>query len=172
MENFDNLIKELYTKSYLGKCKHFNAANRNKIYKNRTGLPVILINITIGSVLFADISKTLPEYIKWISALLAFAAAILSGFSTYFNYQKRFEMHNNIANRFLNIEHNLNKIYQKYKMNKIEIDDALIAIEELDEKYQSIVKESIPFPTNKEDFKHALDTMLIKKENNLNTLLN
>lgn len=170
MEHFDNLIKELYSKTYLGKCKHFHAANRNKVYKNRAGLPAILIIITLGSVLFADISKSVPDYIKWISAFLAFGAALLSGFQTYFDYQKRFEMHNNIANKFLSIEHNLYKLNQKILMNKIEFDDALTYFDELDEKYQSFVLESIPFPTNKSDFVHALNSMNLKKEKDINSL--
>lgn len=171
MENFENLIRELYSKAYLGKCKHFNAARRFKVYKNRTGLPAILINVTLGSVLFADLSNAVPDYIKWLSAFLAFAAALLSGFQTFFNYQKRFEMHSKFGNEMLNIEHKLYKLYQKFKLEKIGIDDALTQYDQLDDHYQSIINESSAFPTQQKDFESALKTKNLKMEKHKDSLL-
>ncbi|WP_183564680.1 SLATT domain-containing protein [Mucilaginibacter sp. SP1R1] len=171
MENLELLLKELYTKAYLGKCKNYNAAGRFKKYKNATGLPGILVNITLGSVLFADISKTIPDYIKWIAAFLSFTAALLTGFQTYFNYQKRLEMHDKLGNDFLYIEHEVYKLYQKFKMNKSSVDETLKQYDFFDDKYQQILKKSSGFPTNKKDFESALRSKRIKKENDSLSIL-
>lgn len=168
MGHFDHLFKELYTRAYLGKTKHFKAAARFESRRVQTGIPIILINILLGSILFANISATIPDLVKWISA---FIAAIFGGIQAYFDYQKKVEMHNIIANKYLNIEHNLNKLYNKLLASKIDLDEALHVFDELDEKYLSVVAESIPFPTNKRDFKHALQTMNTKKNKEEKTLL-
>jgi hypothetical protein len=171
MEPIEVLLKELYTKTYIGKCKNYRAAERYKNFKNATGLPGILVNIILGSVLFADISKTLPNCIKWVAAFFSFIAALLGGFQTYFNYQKRLEMHEKLGNDFLFIEHETYKAYQKYTLGKFSTDAILEKYDFLDAKYQQILKKSAGFPTNNNDFKHALMSKRKKKESDPQSIL-
>jgi len=64
-------VKELRVDVLYGKKKHFNAADRKQQWNIRLGLPVVLINIIVGSLLFAILSDEVPDWSKWVGAFLA-----------------------------------------------------------------------------------------------------
>ena len=101
------LIDELRTDAKIGKGKHFNASRRKISSHNRVGIPVVLINIFIGTVMIALLTnKTNNDFLALIAALLAFLAASLSGTQTFFNFHKVAEGHSSVGNRYLKISRN------------------------------------------------------------------
>ena len=52
MQNSTDKLKRIKIDSLYGKKKHFNAADRHETYHYRIGIPLIIINILTGSILF------------------------------------------------------------------------------------------------------------------------
>src|SRR5690606_31298684 len=98
------LLDELRTDAKIGKSKHFNASRRKITLNNWIGIPVIVINVFVGTVIVALLSDgTDKQNIAIISSILAFAAASLSALQTFFNFHKAAEGNSSVGNRYLKI---------------------------------------------------------------------
>jgi len=167
----NDLIKELYTKAYIGKSNHYFAASRNRLLNTFTGLPAIIINIILGSILFVDLSVVLPDIIKWTGALVAFFAAFLSGIQTFFNYQRNFEAHRKVAGMLLKIQDHCNYLHKRYNDNVINIQTAYEELKEINDEYFKIISDAEAFPTKKRDYKKSIKQVQRKRKNDPNGLL-
>jgi hypothetical protein len=96
-------VEELCRNCNIGKYRHFNAAARAKRLNDSLGIPVVAINIVLGSVFFVALSQDLPAIAKWGGGFLALTAALISGIATFFNFGKQFEGHRGIANKYVNL---------------------------------------------------------------------
>jgi len=151
------LSYELSRNSYIGKYKHFIAARRFKNYYNFLGILTTIISIFLGSLFFLTISKDLPAYSKWIGALLALLAAVSSGIQTFFNFNKTFEAHRKIANKYLKIAVDIQLIIATYEDKLIDSEELQSKYTKLKESYDQINIEAESFLTSKKDFSRALD---------------
>ena len=167
----NSLIKELYTKSYIGKSNHYFAANRNRLYHTLTGFPAIIINVILGSILFADLRKVVPDLVKWCGALLSFLAAFLGGFQTFFNYKHNFQGHRKIARQLLGIQDQCNYLHKKYADNVITLPNAYKELKELNDKYLKVITDAEAFPTRPQDYQNSLKNVEQKRKKNPNGLL-
>lgn len=147
--------KELRVDALYGKKKHFNAADRKQQWNVRLGLPVVLINIIVGSLLFAIISDEVPDWGKWTGAFLALIAAACSGVQTFFSYPKIIEGHRNVANRYLSVAKESARIIAYFEDNQIDIADLRKQLEELAHTYDQVNLDAQAFTTNDKDFEKA-----------------
>ncbi|RYX92093.1 SLATT domain-containing protein, partial [bacterium] len=67
------------------------------------GIPLIIINVITGSVLFYVLTEGANDWVKFVPLWLTLIAALLSSFQTYLNLPRRVEGHRKIANRYLSI---------------------------------------------------------------------
>lgn len=101
-----DFLENLRRNAQLAKHKHFAAADRNRHYNSWFGVPVIIINLLLGSLLLASLlpgNNVISTWIGISGAILAFIAAVLSALQTLFHFQKRFESHSRIANQYLTV---------------------------------------------------------------------
>ena len=89
MKNIKNTIKKIKVDALYGKKKHFNAADRKEKYHYWIGVPLVIINILAGSILFYVLTDGVDNWVKYIPLVLALIAALLSGFQTFLNLQKK-----------------------------------------------------------------------------------
>ncbi|BBB30214.1 SLATT domain-containing protein [Neptunomonas japonica] len=151
-----NLLDELRTDAKLGKDKHFNASRRKMKLHNWVGIPVIVINVLIGTVIVSLLSDgTADQWIGISSAVLAFMAASLSALQTFFNFHKAAEGHSSVGNRYLKISRNCKKVLRKHQDIPFSPEDLWKQAEAIQSEYLEINTESEAFPTSDGDLNKA-----------------
>lgn len=148
------LIDELRTDAKIGKSKHFNASRRKIGLHNWVGIPVIVINVFIGTVIVAllsDENKSLAIF----SAVLAFIAASLSALQTFFNFHKAAEGHGSVGNRYLKISRHCKKLLRKHQDIPFSSEALWAEVEAIQNEYLEINIEAEAFPTTDKDLKNA-----------------
>ena len=150
------LIDELRTDAKLGKSKHFNASNRKIGLHNWVGIPVILINVFIGTVIVALLSDgNGNKNLAIFSAILAFSAASLSAMQTFFNFHKAAEGHSSVGNRYLRISRNCKRLLRKHQDMPFTPEELWQEAEAIQNEYLEINIEAEAFPTSNKDLKNA-----------------
>jgi hypothetical protein len=155
MNNTTEKLRRIKVDALYGKKKHFNAADRNEKNHYWIGIPLVIINILTGSILFYVITDGATNWIKYVPLFLALISALLSGFQTYLNLQKQVERHRRIGNRYLSIMKKCDRL-QGYIADKVITNEGLISeIENIANEIDSINTESEIYPTNNFDYEQA-----------------
>lgn len=149
------VLEQLQRNSRVNKHQHFNAAERNHLYNNLFGSFAVIINIFLGSLLFVTLSENLPATAKWVGAFLAMFAAAFSGIQTFFNFQKVFEGHRKIANSYLEIQRECERLTAMFADNLIDNEELAREVTSISSQYSRINSDSEVFPTNDSDFRKA-----------------
>ncbi|HGF4931938.1 TPA: SLATT domain-containing protein [Vibrio parahaemolyticus] len=150
------LIDELRTDAKIGKSKHFNASRRKINLHNWIGIPVIVINVFIGTVIVSLLSGGEGnEGIAIVSTILAFGAASMSALQTFFNFHKAAEGHSQVGNRYLKISRNCKKLLRKHQDMPYSVDKLWEEVEAIQNEYLEINVEAEAFPTSDGDLKQA-----------------
>lgn len=147
-------LDELGDNARLGKDKHFFAAERMKHLNIAFGLPVILINVLLGSVFF---SSVLNEEVKEIvGPALAFLAGTLVAIHTFFNFHKSMEGHRNIGNCYIEIMRRCKIVEKGFRDQKVSDEELWGRLQELTDEYHKINRNAETYPPSKSDYKKAL----------------
>jgi len=149
-------LEEICRNASLSKYRHFYAASRNKRLNNLIGVPVVIINIALGSVLFFALSEDLPTIIKWTGAFLALGAATCSGIQTFFNFSCQFEGHRAIANKYLKIAYECQGLLSRYRDGLIKLEQLSSQLKDIQHIYNLTNEEAEVFPTSEKDYNRAL----------------
>ena len=108
-----------------------------------------------GSILFYIITHGDTNWIKYFPLILALISALLSGFQTYLNFQKRVEGHRRIGNKYLSVMKKCDRL-QGYVADKAITNEGLICeIENVANETFNINIESETYPTNRYDYEQA-----------------
>ena len=156
-ENTLQRIRELRVDALYEKKKHYNAADRKAKYNLWFGIPNLVANVIVSSVLFALLAYrgSFAPIMIWIGAILSLITGILGGLQTFFKYPKVVEGHRAIASRFLAIAKECRRI-EAYILDEQMDPQALHEqLERLGRTYDDVVKDATPFLTNKKDYNLA-----------------
>lgn len=148
-------LKKIKIDALYGKKKHFNAADRKQNLHYWIGIPLVCLNVITGSVLFYVLTDGITSGLKYVPIVLAFAAAVLSAFQTYFNFDKKAEGNKRIGNRYLAIMKRCDRAaaYQADQfMSKTEF---VTMIEEIAEEMARIDQDAEAYPTKSCDYEKA-----------------
>lgn len=146
-------IKKTKVDALYGKKKHFNAADRKRRYRLWLNIPVIVFNVLLGgSLLFTLLEEASPENAKILAAIFSFAAAVMVGISTFFNFSKEIDGHRKVGNKYLEVVKKSNQLLASYKDEIISDQELVSRHEELLELNLKVNTESESFPTNKSDY--------------------
>ena len=66
MNNIKEKIKRIKIDSLYGKKKHFNAADRKENWHYWIGIPLIIVNILSGSILFYVLTEDAADWLKFV----------------------------------------------------------------------------------------------------------
>ncbi|MBK7883448.1 MAG: SLATT domain-containing protein [Chitinophagaceae bacterium] len=155
MTTLNDKIKKVKVDCLYGKKKHFNAADRVESYHYWLGIPLTIINIVTGTVLFFIFTDNTESSLKLLPIILAFIAALLSGFQTYFNFNKKVEGHRRIGNRYLSVYKSCDRLQAYISDNQIEKSETIERLENIAKEIDDINKEAEQFPTSKKDYELA-----------------
>lgn len=152
---FDTL-QQLTKNARINKHQHFSAAERNHVYHNVFGSTGIVINVVLSSLLFVTVSENLPDVAKWTSAFLAVIAAGCGAIQTFFNFQKSFEGHRKIANRYLEIQRECERLCATFVDGLIDKETLAAEVRVISKEYTRINNDAEVFPTVDRDFQRAM----------------
>ncbi|MDE5488083.1 SLATT domain-containing protein [Elizabethkingia meningoseptica] len=152
MQNLTDKLKRIKVDCLYGKKKHFNAGDRHEKIHYQIGVPLIIINVLTGSVLFYVLTDNVTNWIKFIPLVLALIAALLSGFQTYLNLPQKVEGHRRIGNRYLAVMKKCDRLQGYIADNLLSNEDIVNKLEEIAKEADDINQESEAFPTNKKDY--------------------
>ncbi len=157
-------FEEFVRNAYLSKSRHFHAATRHTAFNSWIGVPAVLINIALGSVLFRFLGEAIPKNASWIAASLALVAALLTGIQTFFNFSRMSDGHRRIGNRYTSVQKKAELLIAKFKDGLIDLQELSEEFDALFETYKQINLDGENFPTGKRDFHWALGEEHIRTE--------
>ena len=150
------ILDELRIDAKLGKSKHFSASRRKITTHNWLGIPVIVINIFIGTVIFTFLlDGNEKNYFNISAAVAAFIAASMSAVQTFFNYHKTAEGHSSVGNRYLKVSRSCKMLLRKHQDIPFTPDALWSKAEAIQQEYLDINNEAEAFPTNNKDLRNA-----------------
>lgn len=154
-------LEQLMKNCRINKHQHFHAAERNSFYNNIFGSVAIIINVFLGSMFVTlsqdlELSRNFANSLKWVSAFLAMLAATCGAIQTFFNFQKVSEGHHKIANRYLEIQRQCERILAKYSDNLIDLMQVAGEVELMERSYGQINIEAEAFPIGDRDYRKAM----------------
>lgn len=148
-------VNELRVDALYGKKKHYNAADRKGIHSLSLGIPVVIINVLLSSLLFWIISDSVPIVAKWVGAVLGLLAAGCGAVQTFLNVQKQIEGHRRVASRYLAVSKACSRLTAYYKDGSCNEDELIGRFEGLAREYDEINKDAESFPTSHKDYEKA-----------------
>lgn len=155
MENTIEKIKRIKVDTLYGKKKHFNAANRKEKYHLCLGIPLLVINVITGSVLFATLTLDTVTWIKYIPLTLTLIATLLGALQTFFNLQKKVEGHRRVGNKYLAILKRCDRLQGYIADNIISNEDVIRHLEEISQGVDTVNIEAESYPTSDKDYQLA-----------------
>ncbi len=164
------VLDKLRWNAHLGKHKHFEAGGRERKHHIKYGTPIIVINIVLGSVLFGLLSEdklsneAVANFIKWAGAALSLIAATLGGIQTFFNFEKQCIEHRAVANEYLGIARECERLIALYFDGLLNLDQLSSHIDRLNKVYAQVNMRAEGLTVSREDYKTALTVQEKKKK--------
>jgi hypothetical protein len=158
------VIEKLRKNCHLSKHTHFEAAKRGRNLHVAVGMPVVIINVLVGSLLFALIKADVPNIGKWIGGVLALAAAVLSAVQTFFNFKEGYEGHRSVANQYLAIARECERLIALFLDGQIALDSLSNHVQDLNVKYAKVNAEAEKYMTTDADYEKAKEIRAAKDQ--------
>ena len=155
-----DVLEKLRKNSHIAKHSHFTASKRSKKGHAIVGLSIILINLTLGSVFtyqLFDNSSLSDNYDKLFVALVALISACLGAVQTFFNFQKKSETHRALANRYLTVARECERIIASYRDGNTNLKEVDNHTKMLNKEYDKINIDAEAFPTSDRDFQRSME---------------
>lgn len=148
-------LDRLRRNASLSMYAHFGAAERNAKANLWLGVPVLALNVILGSVFVALVSEEIDAAWKWISAVMSLLSAFLVALLTFFKPQQGNQKHRELANRYLAIDREAELVLASYNDGVIELAGVRASAEDLNAKYETLNQDANDYPTSDKDFKRA-----------------
>lgn len=159
------VLDKLRWNAHLGKHKHFEAGNRGRRHHVTFGVPVVLINIALGSVLFAFLGEddVFPQWAKWGGAAFTLLAAGLGAIQTFFNFEKQYMEHRAVGNEYLGIARECERLLALFFDGLLPLQELSQNIERINVEYAKVNARSEGLTVSPKEYKAALATQEKKK---------
>ncbi len=154
--NTISVIEKLRWNSHLGKHSHFYASQKGRHLHILCGIPIVVINLALGSVFFALLGTELPDWSKWLGAVLALSAAMLGGVQTFFNFKKSYEGHREIGNEYLAVARECERLIALYFDEILDLAHLSNEIGNLNRQYSAINQRAEEYIVSEAAYKKAL----------------
>lgn len=159
------IIDKLRSNAHIGKHSHFEASKRGRHFHVVVGLPIVVINVLLGSLLFALVKDTLPDWSKWVGGIFSLVAAMLGAMQTFFNFKGDYEGHRSVGNQYLSIARECERLLAFYFDGNITLKQLCEKVDSLNERYQKVNAEAEKFMVKDKDYQKALATQNEKMKN-------
>ncbi|WP_308366630.1 MULTISPECIES: SLATT domain-containing protein [unclassified Microbulbifer] len=167
MANIPNtveVLEKLRWNAHLCKHSHFRASMRGRNMHVLCGVPIVVINLFLGSLFFSLINAELPDWTKWTGAALALITALLGGVQTFFNFKKNYEGHREMGNEYLAIARECERLIALYFDGILDLNYLSRKIEELNERYSNINQRAEEYIVADQVYRRALQVQQKKAQ--------
>jgi len=158
------VIEKLRWNSHLNKHCHFAASRKGRSMHIACGIPIVLINLLLGSVFFTLVGAELPQWSKWTGAGLALFAALLGGIQTFFNFQKNYEGHREMGNEYLSIARECERIIAQFFDGMLSLEALSDKVDVLNQLYADVNQRAEEYIVSDKHYKKALAIQMAKAE--------
>ncbi len=158
------VLEKLRWNSHLNKHCHFAASRKGRSYHIAVGIPIVIINLVLGSVFFTLVGAELPQWSKWAGAGLALLAALLGGIQTFFNFQKDYEGHREIGNEYLAIARECERIIAQYFDQMLTLEQVAARVDDLNKAYAEVNQRAEDYIVSDKHYKKALAIQTAKAD--------
>ena len=149
------LIDSLRFNAQLGKHSHFFASLKRRNLHILCGVPVVVINLILGSVFFALLQAELPDWGKWLSAGLALLAAALGGVQTFFDFKKNCAGHREVGNDYLGLARECERLLALYDDGLMTLEQLAAELRRLNDEYADINERAEMFIVSPREYEYA-----------------
>ncbi len=134
-------------------CKHahFYASESQDSLSTTLGIPVVIINVLIGSTAI----KSLGGNYDIAVSILSLFAAILASVQTYLSSQKKSMLHKEVGNMYSGIARESRILSGKFFDSIISLEEGWKQVTELDNQYQAASKKAQACPVSQSSLKKA-----------------
>jgi hypothetical protein len=153
------VIDTLKMHCFLGKHRHFAASARTNQLHIWFGLPAVLLSVVLGSTFFVLLTKEIPAEAKWAGAFGSLLAAMLTAMQTFFNFQKTSESHRTVANQYLSIQRECERLIASFHDGLVDLQALSAQLGDIQGRYEEVTKAAEGLRTNKADYAEALQCL-------------
>lgn len=110
------------------------------------------------------LSNDVPEIAKWAGVIFGFIGAGLSGIVTFFNFNKAFEGHRRLANRYLSLGRECDRLRAVYDDGQKSLSEIANELKELNRICEGINSDAENYPTSSTSFGVSLEKEKLRQE--------
>ncbi|WP_237066098.1 SLATT domain-containing protein [Microbulbifer guangxiensis] len=162
--NTVEVLDKLRWNAHLCKHSHFRASMRGRNLHVLCGVPIVVINLFLGSLFFSLINTELPDWTKWAGAALALLTALLGGIQTFFNFKRNYEGHREVGNEYLAIARECERLIALYFDGILDLEHLSMKIAELNTRYSEINQQAEEYIVSDRVYREALRVQNQKAE--------
>jgi len=93
---------------------HYIQAEGNKNRRIWLGVPALVLNIVVGSVLVANLGAVISDDVKWATAILSLIVSLLVAVQTFFKFDDEERNHRQLGNDFNRISRCLARVKARW----------------------------------------------------------
>jgi len=154
--NTVEVLDKLRWNAHLCKHSHFRASMKGRNLHVLCGVPIVVVNLFLGSLFFSLINAELPDWTKWSGAALALIAALLGGVQTFFNFKKNYEGHRQVGNEYLAIARECERLIALYFDRILDLEHLSNKVSELNTRYSEINQRAEEFIVSDKVYRQAI----------------
>jgi hypothetical protein len=128
---------------------HYIQAEGNKSRRTQLGVPALILNVLIGSVLVADLGKVIPDPVKWITAVVALIVSLLVALQTFFKFDEEERKHRQLGNDFNRVSRALAKIKASWLDTMITQNQFVAEFAKIMQEYETVCSENEKCPPSR-----------------------
>lgn len=162
--NTVEVLEKLRWNAHLCKHSHFRASMKGRNLHVLCGVPIVVINLFLGSLFFSLINTELPDWTKWAGAALALLTALLGGVQTFFNFKKNYEGHREVGNEYLAVARECERLIALYFDGILDLAHLSDKIAELNSRYSDVNQRAEEYIVADKVYREALQVQNQKAE--------
>ncbi|GAA5523692.1 hypothetical protein Maes01_00241 [Microbulbifer aestuariivivens] len=158
------VLDKLRWNAHLCKHSHFRASMKGRNLHVLCGVPIVVINLFLGSLFFSLVNAELPDWTMWAGAALALLTALLGGIQTFFNFKKNYEGHREVGNEYLAIARECERLIALYFDGILDLEHLSTKISELNGRYSDINQQAEEYIVSDKVYREALRVQNLKAQ--------
>lgn len=172
MENIIKQLEQFKVDAIYGKKKHYNAADRKRVYHKWTSFLQIALNAISGSALFTVVFGNGDKAGEVLALVLTIFATILASVQKIGDFENQAQGNAKVADMYLKISKKINLILNCIRDGVLSEEDIVAKVEEICEEVFQTNELGSQFHTNEKDYIKAKDGISNGEENYTNEELN
>ena len=128
---------------------HYIQAEASKKRRIWVGVPALGLNIVIGSILVFNLGTVIPDYVKWITAIISLIVSLLVAVQTFFRFDEEERNHRQLGNDFSRISRHLARVKASWLDKTIPDKQLALDFESAMKEYETVCAQNEKCPPSR-----------------------